>query len=152
MNSTEKGFRGDYSFLSNFSYFNKPMVRCQNGVVLTFPTNEHFYVAMKTKDIELREQVGKHPSKGLKKFGRSFPIREDWDAIKLDVMLYGLRYKFSKNNPLLRSKLISTGQTELVEYNYWDDTYWGVCLKTDIGENHLGKLLMQVREEIHEQQ
>lgn len=149
MKETSKGFREEYSFLSNFTYFEKPMVRGD----LVFSTNEHFYVAMKTTDHEVRKQVCDHPMKGLKKFGNSFSLREDWDDIKLDVMLYGLRYKFSKHNPQLRQKLLSTGQTELVEYNWWNDTFWGVCLKTEMGENNLGKLLMQVREEvIYEQQ
>lgn len=32
--------------------------------------------------------------------------------------------------------------------NYWKDTYWGVC--NGVGENHLGKLLMKIREKLKE--
>ena len=145
---TEKGFREEFSFLSNFTYFDRPMVRWGGNYKLTFPTNEHFYIAMKTKDVNIRRQVCAHPLKGLKKFGNSFPLREDWDDIKLDVMEYGLRYKFSESNPKLRSALINTGHTELVEYNWWNDIFWSVCLKTELGDNNLGKLLMKIREEI----
>lgn len=45
--------------------------------------------------------------------------------------------------PGLQAKLLETGNEELVEGNYWGDTFWGVCRGR--GENHLGKLLMKVR-------
>ena len=46
--------------------------------------------------------------------------------------------------PELRTKLADTEDEELIEGNTWNDTYWGVC--RGVGENHLGKLLMEVRE------
>lgn len=144
---TEKGFREEYSFLSNFTYFDKPMT--YDG--LYFVSNEHFYQAMKfSRDSLHRKEISDHPSKGLKKYVNSSKSewRKDWDDIKLEVMLYGLRYKFSEHNPTLRQKLIGTKDIELVEFNWWNDKFWGVCLKTGEGENHLGKLLMQVRKEI----
>ena len=33
---------------------------------------------------------------------------------------------------------------EIVEENTWGDTFWGVC--KGVGENHLGKLLMEIRD------
>ena len=33
----------------------------------------------------------------------------------------------------------------------WGDTCWGVDLRTDNGDNHLGRILMQVRRELREQ-
>ena len=139
-------FRGEYSFLSNFQYFDKPM---QYGD-LTFPTNEHFYVAMKTLDQDLRKEVSEHPLKGLKAFGNTLPLREDWDDIKDKVMEFGLRYKYSWNNPRLRRKLSATKGIELVEGNWHGDDYWGFCLKTGQGENRSGKLHMKIRDEIEE--
>lgn len=144
---TEKGFRDEYSFLSNFTYFEVPMIYGD----LIFPSNEHFYQAMKfPKGSEYREKISKHPSKGLKKYVSALKEywRADWDEVKLGVMEYGLRYKFSENNTNLRQKLLNTSRIELIEYNYWNDTFWGVSLKTDQGENNLGKLLMKIREEI----
>ena len=65
-------------------------------------------------------------------------------------MLIGLRKKFA--NPELRDLLLATGDEELVEGNYWHDNEWGNCTcprcKNIPGKNKLGKLLMQVREEI----
>ena len=55
-----------------------------------------------------------------------------------------LRSKFSA--PELREKLLDTGDAELIEGNWWNDTTWGVC--NGVGENRLGKLLMQIRAEI----
>lgn len=144
---TEKGFREEYSFLSNFAYFEKHM---RYGS-LTFISNEHFYQAMKfPKDSIRRLEIANHPSKGLKKFVNSLKSewRAEWDDVKLHVMEYGLRYKFSDNNPTLKQKLIDTQGVELVEYNWWEDIYFGVSLKTGEGENNLGKLLMKIREEI----
>jgi ribA/ribD-fused uncharacterized protein len=134
-------FRGEYSFLSNFQYLEKPL----HG----YPTVEHFYQAMKTLDSDERDYIKNHPSKGLKTAASQMTLREDWEVIKLDVMLYGLRFKFSDNNPVLKSKLIATGDLHIQEGNWWNDKFWGVCLKTGVGENHLGKLLMQVRGEVN---
>jgi len=63
-------------------------------------------------------------------------------------MLDLIRIKFQ--DPFLAAKLIKTYPAQLIEGNYWNDKYWGVCLKTNIGENHLGKILMQVRKELME--
>jgi ribA/ribD-fused uncharacterized protein len=133
-------FRGEYDFLSNFYYLEKSL----HG----YPTIEHFYQAMKSVSVDQRAYIKNHPSKGLKAAAKGLTIREDWDEVKLDVMLYGLRFKFSDNNPILKSKLISTGALYIQEGNWWGDKFWGVCLKTNTGENNLGKLLMQVRREI----
>jgi predicted NAD-dependent protein-ADP-ribosyltransferase YbiA (DUF1768 family) len=56
-----------------------------------------------------------------------------------------LKFYVYKN---LGDMLLSTGDELLIEGNTWGDTYWGVDLKTGIGENKLGKILMKVREEI----
>jgi predicted NAD-dependent protein-ADP-ribosyltransferase YbiA (DUF1768 family) len=42
--------------------------------------------------------------------------------------------------------LIDTGDQELIEGNWWGDVIWGVC--NGKGENHLGKILMEVRKEL----
>lgn len=138
-------FQDEYRFLSNFWFFEKPLL--YDGMY--FKTNEHFYVACKTLDKSIRQSIA-NSSKAdeVKKLGRALDIREDWDDIKLKVMLYGLRYKFSDNNPNLKKLLLDTGDKHIQEGNYWNDKFWGECLKTDEGENNLGKMLMQVRGEI----
>lgn len=58
-----------------------------------------------------------------------------------------LQIKFSEDP--YKTKLICTYPQSLVEGNTWNDTYWGVC--NGIGDNNLGKLLMQVRDQLQEQ-
>lgn len=71
-------------------------------------------------------------------------MRSDWEEVKLGVMEGLLREKFS--DPELRRKLLATGERELVEGNDWGDSFWGVCAGR--GKNHLGRLLMKLREEL----
>lgn len=134
-------FIGDNRFLSNF------------WPVLGSLTAEHLYQAAKTPDIQAQRAVlMAHTPGTAKRLGRSMPIRRDWEDIKLDVMLGVLRWKFSF--PELRQLLRQTGNHELVEGNHWHDLFWGICLSCNKhvfimqGENHLGKALMKVREEI----
>ena len=52
--------------------------------------------------------------------------------------------KFQNEN--LRKLLLATGDAELIEGNYWHDYYWGIC--NGVGQNWLGKILMEEREKI----
>lgn len=133
-------FEGVHRFLSNF------YPCCVELDDEAYPSVEHAYQAAKTFSIECRERLQNHvvTAAQAKKMGKRFPLRSDWGQVKLDVMLKLLRQKF--RTPRLRVNLESTGDVELVEGNWWGDTFWGVC--NGVGENWLGKLLMQVREEI----
>lgn len=71
-------------------------------------------------------------------------MRSDWEDIKLQIMEDLLVQKFAY--PELKEKLLQTGDQLLVEGNYWGDTFWGVDNKKG-GLNHLGKLLMKIREQ-----
>ena len=139
-----KNFEGEYAFLSNF-YFS-PMII--DNVVYT--TNEHFFQAMKSLNPKERQAIVLAPTPGKAKcLGRKVSLRKDWEDIKEEVMLTGLRHKFS--NPELRKKLLTTGNEELIEGTTWHDNYWGICDCETCGgqgKNRLGKLLMQVREEL----
>lgn len=84
-----------------------------------------------------------------KRLGRKVDLRTDWDLVKLDVMRRVVRAKFEQH-PNLAQYLLDTGDAELIEGNTWHDVYWGVDLKTDEGENHLGKILMALRQEFRE--
>jgi predicted NAD-dependent protein-ADP-ribosyltransferase YbiA (DUF1768 family) len=53
-----------------------------------------------------------------------------------------IRQKFKKDS-LLGTRLLLTGDELLVEGNSWGDVFWGVC--NGIGENNLGKILMEQR-------
>lgn len=132
-------FDGEYAFLSNYSA--SPF---RIDYVL-FPTMEHYFQANKADNQNDYLRIAYAPTPGeAKRLGRKIQLRPDWEKIKDNIMLTGLRKKFA--DPELRNLLLATGDEELVEGNYWRDTYWGVC--NGVGQNKLGKLLMQVREEI----
>lgn len=135
-----KEFQGEHRWLSNFW----PCSIEYQGKI--YPSVEHFYVAMKTTDKSKREEIRLTSDAGkVKRLGRNLEIREDWEDIKLDVMLYGVTKKFSKDNPELMQKLIDLGDVYIQEGNRWGDKFWGVCLKTDTGQNNLGKIIMKVQ-------
>lgn len=71
--------------------------------------------------------------------------RTNWDAEKVGVMRDILRAK-AQQHEYVRRKLLETGDRELVE-DSWRDTFWGTG-PNGVGKNMLGKLWMEVREEI----
>jgi len=132
-------FKNEYSFLSNF-YPSPFMI---NGI--TFPTVEHYYQANKAdnsqdffKILNLKTPVE------TKKAGKKIKICKNWEQIKFNIMYIGLLNKFKQNIDLM-NLLILTGEKEIIEGNYWGDKIWGVCLKTNEGENNLGIMLMNIR-------
>ena len=58
------------------------------------------------------------------------------------------RLKFE--DPELRALLKATGNQDLQEGNNWNDTYWGVSLRTGNGKNNLGLILMKIRDEVED--
>lgn len=132
-------FQGGYRFLSN--YWSSPMIIED----LTYPTVEHAFQASKTLDREKRREISNMGTPyRAKQAGRKLVLRPKWEEIKVDIMLFYLRIKFQ--DPHLKQQLLDTGDDILIEGNDWHDTFWGIC--NGVGENHLGKLLMQVRSEI----
>lgn len=139
-----KEFSGKNRFLSNFY----PCKIEYKGNV--FPSIEHAYQSAKSDDpLWVGFCCHEAVSPNYIKFkSRSILIKENWDLLKLDVMEECVRNKFSKDP--LRTKLIETGDLYLQEGNSWNDKYWGICLRTNEGENHLGKILMKIRKELIE--
>lgn len=62
-------------------------------------------------------------------------------------MLTLIRQKFQRFD--LQEKLLATGNAYLEEGNTWGDRIWGTV--NGEGENRLGKILMQVRQEIQKE-
>ena len=138
-------FDKEWAFLSNFYWSEIEF----EGI--TYPTNEHFFQAMKTLDIDERRVIANCRTPGqAKRMGRRVALRPDWENVKEDIMFTGLCIKFSDEQ--LADWLLETGDEELVEGNDWCDQTWGSCNclkhKNVPGKNLLGKLLMKVREEI----
>ncbi len=67
-----------------------------------------------------------------------------WEDTRLDIMESILRAKFEQN-PALMKKLTDTGNRILINGNNKQETFWGVDLYSWQGENHLGKILVNIR-------
>lgn len=142
MNMTDKihEFQGKYRWLSNFW-------PCEVWYEHErYPSVEHAYQAAKTDDVNERDIIRRAPTPAMaKKAGNLIFLKEWTDSKKLNVMEGLLVQKFRKGN-YLSKKLLDTGDLELIEGNNWGDTFWGVCRGQ--GSNHLGQILMKIREEL----
>lgn len=142
-------FQGEYRFLSNF--YPVPIgipLGNPDGTVFFYPTVEHAYQAAKTLHKEDRVLVMRARTPGFaKRLGRQLTLQPDWDKIKLQVMEELVRRKFERDDTLQR-QLLNTCPKKLVEGNNWHDTFWGVDIRTGEGENHLGKILMKIRDDL----
>jgi ribA/ribD-fused uncharacterized protein len=136
------GFHGRFRFLSNF-------FPVKHGVYFEghrYPTSEHAYQAGKTVLPLERALIMDAKSPGeAKRLGSEVRLRPKWEDLKLIHMEGCLRGKF-KAGTLLAEMLINTGDAKIVEANTWGDTFWGRCRGT--GKNHLGCLLMDIREDL----
>lgn len=136
-----KEFRGKTRWLSNFQ---ASPIEFRGKI---YNTVEHFYQAYKATNEYDHEFIRTSPTPAeAKKRSKQIPLRQNWDQLKLPVMWTGLQLKFSI--PELRDQLLGTGNQNLVEGNRWKDTFWGQDLDTFEGENHLGRMLMQLRTNI----
>jgi N-glycosidase YbiA len=156
-------FQGDDRYLSNF-WIAEVMYEGAR-----YPTVEHAYQAAKSIIHEDREIIRRLRSPGEAKrawknelchqcngkgcsackgsgykLGRKLTLRSDWQEINLNLMYEFVKQKFHYAD--LKKLLLATGDQELQEGNNWGDVFWGICRGK--GENHLGKILMRVREEL----
>lgn len=135
-------FDGEYDFLSNF--YECPILWKGN----LYRNSESIYQSYKTLD-NVPFDFTKTTGSQAKKISKTLNVRSDWNKIKFDLMFNICREKFNQN-PDIAQKLMNTGDTILIEGNYWGDTYWGIC--NGEGQNNLGKILMKIREELFELQ
>ena len=133
-------FIDDYYFLSNF--YEVPITF--EGI--QYLNSEAAFHAQKTLDIEARKQYSSLDPKSAKRKGRKENLRTDWEEVKVDIMKRICIAKFEQN-PDLKEKLLATGNKTLIEGTWWKDTFWGIDLKTGQGQNHLGQILMEIRDE-----
>ena len=77
--------------------------------------------------------------------GKELVPYSGWEEARLDIMKSILRAKFEQN-PSLMKKLTDTGSHILINGNNKQETYWGINLYTWQGENHLGRIIMEIRD------
>lgn len=134
-------FIDKYSFLSNF-YIDR-----QGYCVEVYYQSSKFTGNTASKVLQMSPGQAKrfaHIPKNIEL------IRKDWNDISLHNMVKFLRIKFMVEPE--RTMLIETGDCELIEGNNWHDNFYGACSCKECEnipkQNHLGKLLMKIREEI----
>jgi len=144
-----QAFQGRYRFLSNF------WLTPTRWRAMTFPSVEHAYQAEKffvegskvSQTILLCLSYVDSPG-NAKRLAAKLAVlgfeRKDWMKVNVQTMQKLLRIKFK--DPLLAQILLDTEDAELIEGNTWGDKFWGVC--DGEGENMLGKLIMEVRDEL----
>ena len=136
--------REPYGFCSNFAPY--PIVIDD----LTWPTSEHYFQAQKFRDPAIQTLI-RHATTPMEaaKLGRDrrFPLHDDWEAIKDEVMYEAVRAKFSQHADIC-AQLLATGDASLVEHTA-NDRYWADG-GDGSGKNMLGQILMRVRQELRE--
>jgi N-glycosidase YbiA len=124
-----------------------------------YMTAEHAYHAARFSDPRVAAWFASCPTAGLlahavhalfthgAKHERQYQ-RPDWGVVKLDRMREVALAKFS-GDPALSDLLLGTGDAELVEAGFIDDDagrFWGRV--NGIGENWLGRILMETRDRL----
>lgn len=144
-------FFHEYRFLTNYhlqeiSYRGK-----------LYPSTEHAYQAMKAIHEFDHETIRLTKSAGMsKKVAMKIQLRPDWEEVKEGIMREVVWIKFNSNDEL-KQKLLDTGDSYLIEGTVWHDGIWGICIKKDCqkckdqpGKNLLGKILMETRQKLRE--
>lgn len=132
----------DYGSFSNFARYPIEL----KGKI--WPTSEHYFQAQKfigtdhEEEVRLAEsprvaaQMGRDPSR---------PLRADWEIVKDKVMREAVMAKFTQHLEL-RNMLLGTGYSLLIEHTE-NDSYWGDGGDCK-GKNMLGRVLMEIRQEL----
>jgi ribA/ribD-fused uncharacterized protein len=134
----------EYGCFSNFA----PYPIKVHGKV--WPTPEHYFQAQKFRDVQEQETVRKAKTPmqaALMGRDRKRKLRRDWESRKVSVMREAVKAKFTQH-PDIRDVLIATGSAKLVEHTVHDD-YWGDG-GDGRGENMLGQILMEIRDELRD--
>ena len=87
-------------------------------------------------------------SKG--RYGARKDSRPDWDSVRVKIMHWSLRVKLAQNWREFGRLLLSAGDRPIVEQSRKDD-FWGAKVVEDgtlVGMNVLGRLLMELREQL----
>ena len=110
-----------------------------------WPTVEHYFQAQKfSSNPEYQEKIRAAPQAAKAKSlgaSREFPIRNDWDTYREEVMRKALKAKFEQNEDLKQLLLTTEGRPL---YEATTDPYWGQG-RSNKGKNRLGLLLMELR-------
>ena len=132
-------FKGAYDFLSN----RYPCHIVWEG--LEYHSAETAFQASKCKDEKERKVfAGCSTDKAVLK-GKDLVPYPGWEEAQTSIMETILQAKFEQN-PVLMRKLAETGNRVLLNANNKQETFWGIDLYSWTGENHLGRIIMNIRD------
>lgn len=117
----------------------------------TWPSVEHYYQANKFSDATYQEKIRLSPTpEQAKKLGgtRFKRRRKDWKKIKTTIMTRAL-YTKCRTYSHIAENLLASQNKKLVENSQYD-YFWG-CGRDRRGENHYGKILMNIRHKLSEE-
>ena len=139
-------YEPEYYMFSNFSAFKL------NWKGRDWMTSEHAYHSEKFIEGEIKDMIyltsSAHDALNLSHEHKD-AYRSDWEEVKLAVMKEILHAK-AQQHPYVMKKLLGSGNRMLIE-NSWRDDFWGWGPNKD-GKNHLGRLWMEVRDEVRSKQ
>ncbi|MDD3900676.1 MAG: NADAR family protein [Fermentimonas sp.] len=148
--------RNEFGFLSNF--YNSEF----DLEGITWTSVEQYYQYQKSENKEYRRLIlGAKNAATIKqlsdsRIGNKYQsdkswfkqnpkdFRSNWKSVKYEIMKKAVEAKFQQNEKL-KNRLIATQNSEIIEDSKWD-FYWGTG-HNNSGENNLGKILMQKRED-----
>nr|CRH05910.1 Swarming motility protein ybiA [Candidatus Magnetococcus massalia] len=132
-----------------FSSYSLHAITLEDGV---WPSVEHAFQGRKfPPGCPLIEQIRQAPDPGyacLLGRSRSYPIREDWEAVKREIMHALLWAKFTQHEEL-KQLLLATGEREIIKHSPFD-TEWSDG-GDGRGKNWMGVLIMAVRTQLREE-
>lgn len=134
--------------LSNFAAAPIELSCPHTGALRIYATAEHWFQACKATTLPDHLLIVEQATpRDAKRAGRRIALRPDWEEVKFDVMLAGLRAKFLR--PEHRGRLESTG-TRFIAEDSPTDFEWGARDWRGgwSGANLMGRALMQVRAEL----
>lgn len=132
-------FRDEYWALSNF--YEHPIKF--RGI--TYRNAEACFQAQKCSTDEEKMMFVNLTGAEAKKLGRKVKINTaEWESIKLGLMLSIIQAKYEQCKPFRATLAYCEGG--IYEGNDHGDTYWGIDAKTGKGDNHLGRIMMYVRD------
>lgn len=116
-------------------------------------TSEALYQALRFPDYpEIQQQIIENKSPiSAKKFGRTKleNTRKDWNQHRFKIMKLCIDLKLYQNKESFSKVLLSTNDLPIVEYTD-KDKVWGAVEEGNyyVGTNALGRLLMELREQV----
>ncbi len=132
-------FKDEYAFLSN----DYPAEVEYEGIV--YPCATSVFLSTKLDDPAEKKVIGRmSPEKAKQKYNVK-PGTAEWEEHKTSIMKEIVRLKFHQHPELMES-LMATGNRKLI-CGGKKDKFWGVNMITWEGENHLGRILMDIRSE-----